>query len=412
MSATATLNPATETPMPRVALEKIEATGGPNGSTPSAEPTLGFFQQNLPANLILFSFVFLTIPFALCQLFLNHPLVFWTYIWLFGTTHFIVTFVVYFQKRNLKYFLSSPKNIAIYFVVPAVLFIGFDMLHAFRIGALYPTFALYFWGAVRLFDFNHLNRQTFGVYQMFKVRAGVRTTKDLKWCENGYFNSLSALMFVTFLSGGATPFLLPGGWFQTTFEIQGLIEPKLPVLTLQFLACAALASTFGFLIASLVKFKKASVNAGNPDAITPALLYLLFQSLGAFMAAIYLPLYAAALAIHYVEYHVLMVPRTLNVPLDETSRLDRAFGRVRSSRIVFYSIVLFISLIATAMSYAGMGMMGRNPETLTLPFNYLVLISMFDGLFVFHYFVEMFIWRFSDPFYRQTLSNLYFAPKS
>ena len=57
-------------------------------------------------------------------------------------------------------------------------------------------------------------------------------------------------------------------------------------------------------------------------------------------------------------------------------------------------------------------MMGRSPESLTKPFNYLVLIAVFDGLFVFHYFVEMLIWRFGDPFFRKTLVGLYFAPKA
>ena len=37
--------------------------------------------------------------------------------------------------------------------------------------------------------------------------------------------------------------------------------------------------------------------------------------------------------------------------------------------------------------------------------------AVFDGLFVFHYFVEMLIWRFSDPFFRKNLTGLYFAPK-
>jgi len=38
-------------------------------------------------------------------------------------------------------------------------------------------------------------------------------------------------------------------------------------------------------------------------------------------------------------------------------------------------------------------------------------VSIFDGLFVFHYFVEMWIWRFSDPFFRRTLTPLYFRPR-
>jgi hypothetical protein len=39
-----------------------------------------------------------------------------------------------------------------------------------------------------------------------------------------------------------------------------------------------------------------------------------------------------------------------------------------------------------------------------------VLIALFDGIFVFHYFVEMFIWKFSDPHFRKMLAGLYFTP--
>ena len=46
------------------------------------------------------------------------------------------------------------------------------------------------------------------------------------------------------------------------------------------------------------------------------------------------------------------------------------------------------------------------------PMRYLAVVSVFDGLFVFHYFVETLIWRFSDPFYRKTLGALYFRPKA
>ena len=38
-------------------------------------------------------------------------------------------------------------------------------------------------------------------------------------------------------------------------------------------------------------------------------------------------------------------------------------------------------------------------------------MHVFDGLFVFHYLVEMFIWRFSDPHVRRSLAGLYFAQK-
>ena len=34
---------------------------------------------------------------------------------------------------------------------------------------------------------------------------------------------------------------------------------------------------------------------------------------------------------------------------------------------------------------------------------YLVFAAIFDGLFVFHYFVETMIWRFGDPYFRTPL---------
>ena len=55
--------------------------------------------------------------------------------------------------------------------MPLLIFVAFDLIHAFRLKAEWPLFALVFFGAVRFFDFFHLNRQTFGVLQMFKGRT-------------------------------------------------------------------------------------------------------------------------------------------------------------------------------------------------------------------------------------------------
>jgi hypothetical protein len=44
------------------------------------------------------------------------------------------------------------------------------------------------------------------------------------------------------------------------------------------------------------------------------------------------------------------------------------------------------------------------------PAPYRVLLALFDGLFVFHYFVEALIWKFGNPFYRSTLGPMYFGP--
>ena len=371
----------------------------------------GYFQQALPPNVILLSFFAVTLPLAALTLLRPDTVLLWVYVWLFGMTHFVITLTVYMQSRNLKHFASTWRNRLLFFAIPVMIFVGFDLLHAFRVGARFPLFALVFWGAVRLLDFNHFNRQSFGVLQLYKGRTGVKFPLWVKKAENWAFAGLTGLLFVTFLSGGLFPLLQPGGWL-TVWPVGA--GPEAPVLSLDVLQAAAvvgLVVTAGLLATAVTGIVRHWRVAGRPAGLTPALLYLAFQAVSAAMAVVSFPLYLAALAIHYVEYHVLMLPRCFHTPLDSGSRLDRAFGKVRAHRGLFYAGVVAVAGLVTAGSVAGMGAMGRNPESLTKPFDYLVLIAVFDGLFVFHYFIEMLIWRFGDPFFRKTLVGLYFAPK-
>ena len=39
-------------------------------------------------------------------------------------------------------------------------------------------------------------------------------------------------------------------------------------------------------------------------------------------------------------------------------------------------------------------------------------MNLLSGIFVAHYFVEAFVWKFRNPFYKKTLAPLYFARSS
>jgi hypothetical protein len=399
-------------------VSQVAALPAPPAQTPPpaaaltlSPPAAGYFERPLPAAVILGSFAAVTLPVgALVLLRPNSPLT-WVYLWLFGMTHFVLTFTVYLTRDNLRYFASSRRNVAVFFAVPVAIFVLFDLLHTFRVGALFPVFALFFWGAIRLFDFAHLNRQTFGVLQLFKGRTGVKFPPTLRKLENSYLLAFVLVLMTTFLAGGVCPLLQPGGWLTVypLAEATGARQLPLDALQAAWVGLAGVtAALFGLVLAGFRRVWKQSPGRGGfPAAVT----YLLLQSIGAGMAALFLPLYLAALAIHYVEYHVLMVPRWAAVRLDPSSRLDRSFGWLRARPVAFYAVVVAVAAVVTAGSFAGMGMMGRTPEALSQPAGYLALIAIFDGIFVFHYFVEMFIWRFSDPHFRRTLAGLYFAPK-
>lgn len=365
--------------------------------------TIGYFESVWPMLIIFGAFLVVTIPMGIATILNAPPIIAWAYLLILGMPHFILTFSIYCTKQNLTYFLSSRGNVTIFIVVPFCILLLFDVLHATAVGARLPTFALLFWGLIRLFDFFHLARQTFGVLQLMKSRSKVKFPVILRRWETAFTWSTVLLLMTTFLCGGHCPFF-------ASESSAALPIAVLPLAIGKIIWLFALIGTLVTLIVSLVIMNQQQTNVASPYGVKLAMLYLLLQTIGIVCSAIYLPLYLAALAMHYVEYHVLMYPRCFHIPLDETSRVDRSFGWLRNHPMIFGSVVLLLSALATAGSYAGMGMMGRSIDTLAEPVGYLFVIAIFDGLFVIHYFVEMYIWRFSDPHFRKSLSGLYFSP--
>jgi hypothetical protein len=378
-----------------VSANQIQAQAGPAAAT-------GFFQRPLPVQLILASFFLLTLPMAAILSRGNTGLVQAAYVCLFGTTHFVVTFVLYLRSENLKYFSSDTRNKIRYFGIPILLFAAYWMIGVFRLVATVPLFALAFRAVIRAADFNHLNRQSFGVHQLFKARAGLRAPQQLKSVEMWYFNTLSGLLYCSFLAGGRTT-LLPA--------VDGIkpFSPLVPIAWISmasYILLAAAIVMMAYIVSSLVTAWQA---AGKPAGLGDTLAYLAFQTMSAGVSMISLPLYAATLAMHYVEYHVLMFPRCFHSELDESSALDRWFGRLRSSHLKFYAALIGASIFVFSVMAVSVDLMGVNARPDAS--RYLIFAAVFDGLFVFHYFVETLIWRFGDPFYRKEL-KLYFAPKA
>jgi hypothetical protein len=136
----------------------------------------------------------------------------------------------------------------------------------------------------------------------------------------------------------------------------------------------------------------------------------MFQSASAALAMYDTSLYIFFLTMHYVEYHVLMAPRCFDTPLDPNSGADRLFGRIRRHRLVFYALIILVAGVANFLIISTMGTyVTRSWSSWPTPSR--IMLALFNGLFVTHYFLEAFIWRFSDPFYRQSVLPLYFSPR-
>ena len=114
-----------------------------------AEPVtapVAYFQKGVPSNLILGAFFAITLPLAAFITLDNTQLLLWVYIWLFGMTHFIVTFTIYMNRAQLLSILAAwlAKSTCLFSRLPVAIFIGFDLIHVFRVRVIFASFAALF----------------------------------------------------------------------------------------------------------------------------------------------------------------------------------------------------------------------------------------------------------------------------
>jgi hypothetical protein len=361
-----------------------------------APPSIGhgaasasYLGRPLPIWIIFAAFFLLSVPLCALMMVDSELVDRWylkaIFMWILGMTHFLITLTVYMQSANLRHFNSTWKNRLLYFAVPIGIFLLFDLYTALRIAVTMPLLAAAFQWSVRFLDFHHVNRQSFGVLQMFKGRSGVTYPAWMKKAESYYFWVLTGLLYLTFASGGA-------------------VKPDNPLMAIGLVALA------GLVVALAVGFAVTWRGSTDRRALAAPLTYFTLQSASAALGIVSTAMWVFCLAMHYVEYHVLMLPRCFDTPLDPDSRVDRVFGRLRRSKAVFYGLLLALAGGATYLTWYAMGEALLESAGSGSSSAYLALIAIFDGIFVFHYFVESLIWKFSQPFYRRTLVPLYFGP--
>ena len=98
-----------------------------------------------------------------------------------------------------------------------------------------------------------------------------------------------------------------------------------------------------------------------------------------------------------------MFPRLFNFPVDPSSRVDRVSAWIRRHKFVFYVALAGLACLA-ARDVVWPVMAGAFSPTPAL----WLMFNLFNGVFVTHYFIEAFIWKFSNPYYRGSLGPLYF----
>jgi hypothetical protein len=347
--------------------------------------TRAYLQRPLNAALVLGSFFILTLPLVafgwgfatgddgdLAALMRTLPVQ--AYVALFGISHFFVTFTVYFHRDNRAHFASTPGRRAVFYVVPAAVLVGIALYTGLGLARQFAGVTALLFVTIRAFDFFHLNRQSFGVLQLFKGSGGGRLAPWVRRVENAYFVAWAALLLVTFLQ--------PGMRFAAT-------PPSLALVSLIALGGLTIVTAYA----------RAWRSGASGRDIALALGYWAAQTAAVALAVVWIGFYTFALAVHYVEYHVLMRPRWSRTPLVADAVPDRLFAPLRARPVFLYAVLFGLGALYVALREAGL-------EPRPQPMN--LLVHVFDGLFLFHYFVEMHLWKFREPYFRNSLAHLYF----
>ncbi len=344
-----------------------------------------YLERSGPLRIILGSFFFITIPLTVMVLAPVSADVKQLFFYVFaihaaglGTTHFVITGAIYLQRDNLEYFRSSAKHRLIYFGVPIAIFALFGLMGATSFELAYPLVAAGFFATIRIFDFTHVTRQSFGMVQLLKAPARGLLPAWTRDAENYLFLGLAVLQMATFLYGGDFD------WSKPALRGGVLVVGTLFVVV------------FG-------TYLRAIVASEHRKGLSIALAYLTLQVISASLAVYMTVLYVISLTMHYAEYHVMMRQRCFAGERDQASRVDTLMSWFGTHQWVFYGGILALAFFFKFGSPALLSQTPDAPETFPLRF----FLHFFGGLSLAHFFVEAFLWKFSQPFYRKTLAPLY-----
>jgi hypothetical protein len=332
---------------------------------------------------IFLTFPLITLPLVALTLWPSDPgnFVLDLYSGIFGLTHFFITLAVYMSSRNLEYFRSTPLNQLVYFGVPALIFLYFGvapLLDHQRFPAAGTVQATVV-ALVSAAAYVHRGRQAYGILQLLKGQSGLAFSPHTRKLELAFFLALPVLQGeAMFMGGGFFPRSSPVAW----------------------VTLAVVATLFASVIVSALAARRAG--AGRALAIPVG--YFVVQTMIQCISSIDVRLYLACDATHFVEYHLLMYPRVKGEALGQ-SVIDRVTAWFRAHVWVFYALLLGCSLFTMAMLKNRFGV-GDLVDASPRPVN--LALHMLAGIYLFHFYVDAFLWRFSNPHWKGMLGPLYF----
>ena len=340
--------------------------GGGAQARTAAQPVL-YFERTWPRALIFGSFFAVTAPLIALRFWapesaLLSQLMVAQAVGL-GTTHFFVTLAVYLRAANLRYFASSWAQRLRYFGLPLAILASVAFVEALPLRTAAPQLATAFYFAIRFADFFHVGRQHVGMLQIWK--RGAQLQDWTRSGENAFFVGMALLQWQTHFVGG-----------QFAADQSYAILPACALLLLWLVLVA--------------QYLPALARAQTRRSAGIALLYFSLQTLAAAAAVYQTALYLLSLSVHFVEYHVIMAPRSF-------SSVDAGEARSKARSRWLQPVLLYAGLVGVVLLFEQ-----RNQVAAT-SLSTRALVHAFDGIFLLHYVLDAFLWKFRNPYYRQHL---------
>lgn len=311
--------------------------------------------------------------FLLIYFFPAYALIITAVVWVvFAQAHFGSTWFIYFDKKNREYYRQHPFT---YYVMPlavaaAVLSIGYVNLTLLVV--LISIASLY-----------HVTKQSYGVLQLYRMKNGESSPTERQTEKLALFGW--SLWF-----GGYGAFHLPD-FRQFIVPVEALVRVGLWAL---FIVCALLT------VLMIKQFLARPKNSAQKNIFLLASLALYSPYL--YAAVILVDIYQMEIATltsliaHYMQYLgiVWLVNRNKyqeTTPYGGQSPILKTISR----RVpLILAVILGYGLLMAAFRW------GVPQENLVL---YKILPNIVLALVAVHFYLDAFIWKFSNPYYRETV---------
>lgn len=284
-----------------------------------------------------------------------------------GPFHFGATWFPYFDRQNLQHFWQDPLKRKVFFWAPLIIL-------AVTIGAffIYIPFITFIW---LIWTIQHIVQQNVGILLLYhryqEGEAMVNRTIEVR------SQQLPAIFFSLI--------------FFHRIMMNGIACPLMDILKL--IALIASAWAIRLYLVSLYKQLQAGQSL-NLSAFTFWIFSVLCMAPAAFIGNDYSSAFIIPLTVHWFQYlaiNYILVNRKYNNQSSFSQNLP-----------VAHPLLLFLTVCGISLAIVLIAsVIGRQCSPGTIMYNLFGGFVMSVGLT--HYFLDAFLWRFRDPFLRQTV---------